>query len=51
MYLIIALVIVTPIAARLYRRLTLNRTTQMLREQMNQSQPNPPATTPTEPPR
>ncbi len=51
MYLIIALVIVTPIAARLYRRLTLNRTTQMLREQMNQSQPNHSATTPTEPPR
>ncbi|MBS0170391.1 MAG: hypothetical protein JSR62_08540 [Nitrospira sp.] len=51
MYLIIALVIVTPIAARLYRRLTLNRTTQMLREQMNQSQPNQSATTPPEPPR
>ncbi len=51
MYLIIALVIVTPIAARLYRRLTLNRTTQMLREQLNQSQPNQSARTPSEPPR
>ncbi|HMZ54898.1 MAG TPA: hypothetical protein PKV55_03890 [Nitrospira sp.] len=51
MYLIIALVIVTPIGARLYRRLTLNRTTQMLREQLNQSQPNQSATTPPEPPR
>jgi len=51
MYLIIALVIVTPIGARLYRRLTLNRTTQMLREQMNQSQPSRSATTPPEPPR
>ena len=50
MYLIIALVIVTPIGARLYRRLTLNRTTQMLREQLNRSQPNQSATTPPEPP-
>lgn len=51
MYLIIALVIVTPIGARLYRRLTLNRTTQMLREQMNQSQPGQSATPPPESPR
>ena len=51
MYLIFALVIVTPIAARVYRRLTLNRTTQMLREQMNRSQPGQSATPPPEPPR
>ncbi|GAB1723324.1 MAG: hypothetical protein NTNFB01_22200 [Nitrospira sp.] len=49
MYLIIALVIMAPIGARLYRRLTLNRTTQMLREQLNQSQSK--STTPPELPR
>jgi hypothetical protein len=37
MYLIIALVIIAPIGARIYRRMTLHRTTQMLREQLNQS--------------
>ncbi|MCC6965085.1 MAG: hypothetical protein IT391_02215 [Nitrospira sp.] len=47
MYLIIALVIMAPIGARLYRRLTLNRTTQMLREQLHHppskpSSPSPP---------
>jgi hypothetical protein len=41
MYLIIALVIIAPIGARLYRRLTLNRTTQMLRDQLKQSQGPP----------
>ena len=51
MYLIIALVIIAPIGARLYRRLTLNRTTQMLREQLNQSQGRQSTTTPSEPPR
>ena len=51
MYLIIALVIAAPIGARVYRRLTLNRTTRMLREQLNQSQANRSATTPPEPPR
>ena len=49
MYLIIALVIMASIGARLYRRLTLNRTTQMLREQLNQSQSK--WTTPPELPR
>ncbi len=51
MYLIIALVIIAPIGARLYRRLTLNRTTQMLREQLKESQGSQATTTPTEPPR
>ena len=51
MYLIIAPVIVTPLGASLYSSLTLTRTTQMLREQLNQSQPNQSATTPPEPPR
>ena len=51
MYLIIALVIVTPIGARLYRRLTLNRTTQLLREQLHQAQSGQSATPPSEPPR
>jgi hypothetical protein len=51
MYLIIALVILAPIGARLYRRLTLNRTTQMLREQLNQTQSDQSSTTPPELPR
>ena len=51
MYLIIALVIIAPIGARLYRRLTLNRTTRMLREQLNQTQGNRSTTTPPESPR
>ncbi len=51
MYLIIALVIIAPIGARLYRRLTLNRTTQMLREQLNRPESNQSTTTPPEPPR
>ena len=50
MYLIIGLVIMAPIGARIYRRLTLNRTTQLLREQLNQSQSNQ-SPTPPEPPR
>lgn len=51
MYLIIALVIIAPIGARIYRRLTLHRTTQMLREQLNQSPPSRTTVTPPEPPR
>lgn len=51
MYLIIALVIFAPIGARLYRRLTLNRTTQMLRDQLKQSQGSPTTPPPAEPPR
>ena len=51
MYLIIGLVIAAPIGARVYRRLTLNRTTRMLREQLNQSQGSRSTTTPPEPPR
>ncbi len=51
MYLIIGLVIIAPIGARLYRRLTLNRTTRMLREQLKQSQEPKVTTTPSEPPR
>ncbi len=51
MYLIIALVIIAPIGARLYRRLTLNRTTQMLRDQLKQSQGPQTTTPPAEPPR
>jgi hypothetical protein len=51
MYLIIALVIIAPIGARIYRRLTLNRTTQRLREQLNQSPPSRATITPPEPPR
>ena len=50
MYLIIALVILAPISARLYRRLTLHRATRLLREQMNQSKA-PSAAPPSEPPR
>ncbi|HEU4685243.1 MAG TPA: hypothetical protein VFS39_12140 [Nitrospira sp.] len=38
MYLIIALIVLVPIGARLYRRLTLQRTQQMLREQFGQGQ-------------
>ncbi len=51
MYLIIALVIIAPIGARLYRRLTLNRTTQMLRNQLKQSQGPQTTIPPSEPPR
>ncbi|MCS6295564.1 MAG: hypothetical protein H8K09_04970 [Nitrospira sp.] len=51
MYLIIGLVVLAPIGARLYRRLTLNRTTQQLREQLNQSQSNQPTQAPPERPR
>ncbi len=51
MYLIIGLVIVAPIGARIYRRLTLNRTTRMLREQLNQSQGAPSTVPRPEPPR
>ena len=48
---LIALVIIAPIGARLYRRLTLNRTTQMLRDQLKQSQGPRTTTPPSEPPR
>ena len=51
MYVLVALVVVTPIVARLYRRLTLNRTTQMLRDQLQQSQGPRTTTPPSEPPR
>ena len=34
MYLIIALVVLVPIGARLYRRVTMKRTTEKLREQL-----------------
>jgi hypothetical protein len=33
MYLTIGLIIIAPIAARIYRRMTLHRTQRMLREQ------------------
>ena len=51
MYLIIGLVITAPIVARLYRRVTLNRTTRMLRQQLNQSQATRPTAHLSEPPR
>lgn len=51
MYLIIALVILAPIGARLYRRLTLNRTTQMVREQLHHPQSKTSSPTPPELPR
>jgi hypothetical protein len=35
MYLTIGLIVVAPIAARLYRRMTLQRTQKMLREQFH----------------
>lgn len=34
MYLTIALIVLTPIAARLYRLVTMKRTTERLREQL-----------------
>ncbi len=37
MYLTIALVVVVPVAVRVYRRMTMKRTTQMLREQFGQA--------------
>jgi hypothetical protein len=36
MYLTIGLIVLVPIGARLYRRMTLQRTQQMLREQFGQ---------------
>ena len=36
MYLTIGLIVLMPIVARLYRRMTLQRTQKMLREQFNQ---------------
>lgn len=48
MYLIIALVILAPISARVYRRLTLHRTTRTLREQLDQSKVNSSAAPPPE---
>jgi hypothetical protein len=38
MYLIIGLIVVVPIGARVYRRLTLRRTQTMLREQFSQQE-------------
>jgi hypothetical protein len=35
MYLTIGLIVLAPIAARVYRRMTLQRTQQMLREQFD----------------
>jgi hypothetical protein len=37
MYLIIGLIVIVPIGARIYRRMTLQRTQRMLREQFAQS--------------
>jgi len=37
MYLTIGLIVIAPIGARLYRRLTLRRTQAMLREQFGQA--------------
>jgi hypothetical protein len=37
MYLTIGLIVIAPIAARLYRRMTLQRTQRMLREQFKAS--------------
>jgi hypothetical protein len=48
MYLIIALVILAPISARLYRRLTLHRATRTLHEQMDQSKAAPTGAPPTD---
>lgn len=36
MYLTIGLIVIVPIGARIYRRLTLQKTQNMLREQFNQ---------------
>jgi hypothetical protein len=36
MYLTIGLIVIMPIVARLYRRMTLQRTQRMLREQFSQ---------------
>ncbi len=35
MYLTIALIVAVPVAVRLYRRATLNRTTEMLRQELH----------------
>jgi len=40
MYLTIGLIVIVPIGARIYRRLTLQRTQNMLREQFNRSNDN-----------
>ena len=37
MYLTISLIVILPIAARIYRRMTLKRTRKMLREQFDQA--------------
>ncbi len=39
MYLTIGLVIAVPIAVRVYRRLTVSRTTEMLRQELRQPAP------------
>ncbi|HKC93224.1 MAG TPA: hypothetical protein VKB81_04300 [Nitrospira sp.] len=37
MYLTLGLIVILPIAARIYRRMTLRRTQKMLREQFDQT--------------
>jgi len=46
MYLTIGLIVLAPIGARIYRRMTLRQTQKMLREQLgnsvgNKNEPNP----------
>lgn len=41
MYLTIALIVLVPVGARLYRRVTLAKTQAMLREQFGQPAPPP----------
>ncbi|MGQ0811242.1 MAG: hypothetical protein ACT4OO_08455 [Nitrospiraceae bacterium] len=52
MYLTIALIVVAPIGARLYRRATMKRTTEMLRAQFGEArnQPHNPRRTDSETP-
>lgn len=41
MYLTIGLIVLVPIGARIYRRMTVYKTQQMLREQFGQQDPKP----------
>lgn len=41
MYLTIGLIVLVPIGARMYRRMTVRRTQQMLREQFGQQEQKP----------
>lgn len=41
MYLIIGLIVLVPLGARIYRRMTAHKTKQMLREQFGQQDPQP----------